>query len=116
MLYQKCYKQFIDGSDFKEAKIVAANGTNISFGSWNSQAKIVYPSKNIGVDIFADNSFRHLILYAPKGKDFFCLEPVTNTPDAFNLASLGIVGTGIQSLGPKQTVSNKIEFIMKGLK
>ena len=102
--------------DFKEARPIPANGANLSFGSWNSRATIMYPSKDIAIDILADNTFRHLILYAPKGKDFFCLEPVTNTPDAFNLASLGIVGTGIQSLGPKQTVSGKIEFIMKGLK
>lgn len=102
--------------DFKEPKIVPANGSNISFGSWNSRASIIYPNKNISVDILADNSFRHLILYAPKGKDFFCLEPVTNTPDAFNLASLGIVGTGIQSLGPKQSTSGKITLTMKGLK
>ena len=102
--------------DFKSPKGVSANGTNISFGSWNGKASITYPAKNITVHIQADNTFHHLILYAPKGKDFFCLEPVTNTPDAFNLASLGIMGTGIQSLGPKQTVSGKIELIMKGLK
>ena len=102
--------------DFKSIKTVPANGANISFGSWDSKATIVYPSKNIKLEIQADNSFRHLILYAPKGKDFFCLEPVTNTPDAFNLASLGIVGTGIQSLGPKQNVSGKVTLVMKGLK
>ena len=28
MLYQKCYKQFIDGSDFKEAKIFCCNIEN----------------------------------------------------------------------------------------
>ena len=102
--------------NFKSGLAVPANGTNISFGSWNSRASIIHPTKHIGIDISADNSFRHLILYSPKGKDFFCLEPVTNTPDAFNLASLGIVGTGIQSLGPNQTVSGKIDFVMKGLK
>ena len=102
--------------NFKDGHQISGNGMNISFGSWNSRATVSYPSKNISVDILADNSFRHLILYAPKGKDFFCLEPVTNTPDAFNLASVGIFGTGIQSLGPNQTVSGKIEFVLKGLK
>ena len=102
--------------DFKSPKNVPANGTNISFGSWNGKATISYPNKNLIIDILADNTFRHLILFSPKGKDFFCLEPTTNTPDAFNLASQGIVGTGIQSLGPKQTVFGKIELIMKGLK
>ncbi|MGN0919292.1 MAG: aldose 1-epimerase [Alphaproteobacteria bacterium] len=102
--------------NFKSGLPIPANGANISFGSWNNKASLIYPTKHIGIDILADHSFRHLILYTQKGKDFFCLEPVTNTPDAFNLASLGVVGTGIQSLGPKQTVSGKIEFIMKGLK
>lgn len=102
--------------DFRIAKTIPANGANVSFGSWTGCFDIVYPSKNIALKIQADNTFRHLIMYAPKGKDFFCLEPVTNTPDAFNLASLGIIGTGIQSLGPKQTSNGKIVFSVKGLK
>ncbi len=102
--------------NFKTGLLIPGNGANLSFGSWDSQAKIIYPNKNLSVEIQADNSFRHLILYTPKGKNFFCFEPVTNTPDAFNLASLGIFGTGIQSLGPKQTVTGKIELTMKGLK
>ena len=100
--------------DFQEPKIVPANGTNVSFGSWDSQAKIIYPNENITIDILADNSFRHLILYTPKGKDFFCLEPVSHTPDAFNLAAQGIVGTGIQTLGPNESATNTITFTMKG--
>ena len=97
--------------------ILSKNKWNIKYdGAYNDNEIIDILHKNIGIDIQADNTFRHLILYAPKGKDFFCLEPVTNTPDAFNLASQGIVGTGIQSLGPQQTVSGKIELIMKGLK
>lgn len=102
--------------DFRKNKPIPTNSSNISFGSWTSKATLTYPSKNLSIEIQANNSFRHLILYAPKGKDFFCLEPVTQTPDAFNLASLGIVGTGIQSLGPKQNAIGKIEFILKGLK
>ena len=102
--------------NFSNGQVVSGNGTNISFGSWDGKAQISYPSKNISIEIQSGTPFRHLILYAPKGKNFFCLEPVTNTPDAFNLASLGIVGTGIQSLGPKQSVCEKIEFIVKGLK
>ena len=102
--------------DFRIAKPIPANGANLSFGSWMGSFKILYPSKNICIDAQADNTFRHLIMYVPKGKDFFCLEPVTNTPDAFNLASLGIVGTGIQSLGPKQASKGKIIFSVKGLK
>ena len=97
--------------NFKNGLPVPGNGTDISFGSWNSQATIVYPGQNVAIEIQADRNFRHLILYAPKGKDFFCLEPVTNTPDAFNLASLGIVGTGIQSLGPHQTAVGTIELL-----
>ena len=102
--------------DFRTEKNIPANGANISFGSWTSSLNITYPSRGLAIEIQADNTFRHLIMYAPKGKDFFCLEPVTNTPDAFNLASLGIIGTGIQSLGPKQSSEGKIIFSVKGLK
>ena len=101
---------------FSEGKLVPKNGADISFGSWDGMVEIQYPSKNLLLEMKATNNFRHLILHAPKGKNFFCLEPVTHTPDAFNLASQGIMGTGIQSLGPKQSVSEVISFTLKGLK
>ena len=81
-----------------------------AFGGWDGIASVCYPDQNIKIDIAAQDIFHHIILYAPKGADFFCLEPVSNTPDAFNLAAYGVIGTGIQSVGGGQTISKTISF------
>lgn len=81
-----------------------------AFGGWDGQASITYPDQHLNISITAEDIFHHIVLYAPKGADFFCLEPVSNTPDAFNLAAYGVIGTGIQSIGGGQTVSKTITF------
>lgn len=98
--------------DFSKARSLPHTTTDISVDNWDGVAEIT--GENYVLKITADESFGHLILHAPRGKDFFCLEPVSHTPDAFNLAAQGIVGTGIQSLGPKESVSNTITFSLKG--
>ena len=56
----------------------------------------------------ADEQFGHVVLYTPKGKNFVCLEPCTNASNAFNLASNGVIGTGIKSIGKDQSVIGNI--------
>ena len=86
-----------------------------AFGGWDGVASITYPDKKLKIEITAHDIFHHLILYAPKGADFFCLEPVSNTPDAFNLAAYGVIGTGIQSVGAKQTLTKTITFTCQNI-
>ena len=81
-----------------------------AFGGWDGQADIYYPSKHLQIQIEAKDIFHHLILYHPKGSSFFCLEPVSNTPNAFNLAAYGVIGTGIQSIGNNQNLTKTITF------
>lgn len=81
-----------------------------AFGGWDGVASVSYPEQKVKVDIAAQDIFHHIVLYAPKGADFFCLEPVSNTPDAFNLAAYGVIGTGIQSVGGGQTLAKTITF------
>ncbi len=82
---------------------------NTAFGGWDGQATIQY-SNHLTIKINAPDIFHHLLLYKPKQATFFCLEPISNTPNAFNLASYGVIGTGIQSIGAKQTLSKTISL------
>ena len=81
-----------------------------AFGGWDGHASIVYSDKQLEVEISAQDIFHHLVLYRPPKADFFCLEPVSNTPDAFNLAAYGVIGTGIQSIGGGQTLTKTISI------
>ena len=63
----------------------------------------------------ADEKFGHIVLYTPYHKNFFCLEPTTMANNAFNLASEGIIGTGIQSIGPNETLTGEMSFKVLGI-
>lgn len=84
------------------------------FGGFEGKAGILYPDLGVSVEIEADDQFKHVILYCPRGKNFFCLEPVTNATNAFNLAANGAIGTGIKSIGPNQTMDAKIVLTIRG--
>ena len=84
------------------------------FGGFEEQAQIFYPSNEITVGITTSDMFHHVTLFAPKGKNFFCLEPCTNAANAFNLAADGVIGTGIRSIGPGQTISGEVTFKIQG--
>ena len=84
------------------------------FGGFEEQARIVYPSKDITVDVTTSDLFHHVVLFAPKGKNFFSLEPSSNASNAFNLAADGVIGTGIRSIGPNQSISGNITFKIQG--
>lgn len=65
-------------------------------------AQIVYPDWNLQLNYHADERFKHFILFAPAGKPFFALEPITNANDGFNLYDQGITETGVFILKPNQ--------------
>jgi aldose 1-epimerase len=84
------------------------------FGGFEEQAQIVYPSKEITVDMTTTDMFHHVVLFAPKNKNFFSLEPCSNASNAFNLAADGVIGTGIRSIGPKQSIDGRVTFKIQG--
>ena len=61
--------------------------------------------------IEADPVFGHLMLYADPERPFFCLEPQSNTPCAFNRIEAGRdEGMGTIVLEPGQSVEGMIRF------
>lgn len=84
------------------------------FDGFTGQASILYPDTGITVSIEADKQFKHVVLYAPRGKNFFCLEPTSNASNAFNLAANGAIGTGMKSIGPGQSMTGTISLEIHG--
>ena len=98
------------------AKTKALNESfDTAFGGWDGVANIIYPKEKLQINITAQDIFHHLILFAPEKADFFCLESVSHTPNAFNLAAYGVIGTGIQSIGAHQTLSKTITFTCQNI-
>lgn len=95
---------------FENGKELDDSPVDICFGGFDGHAEIDWLDKDFTLNIDAHEDFNHIVLYSPKDSDFFCLEPATNANDAFNLASHGITGTGIQTIEPDEVLEGKIEF------
>ncbi|MBO4519876.1 MAG: aldose 1-epimerase [Alphaproteobacteria bacterium] len=75
------------------------------FGGFDGKAELIWPSRNRKINITAYSDFGHIVIWSPAGQNFFCVEPVTNATDAFNLASRGVAGTGIKTLDPEESLT-----------
>ena len=98
---------------FKESKKLGDTIFDTCFGGFDGTAKIEWPKEKVSVRLDCDDLFSHVALYAPYRRNFFCLEPATMTCDAFNLASKGIIGTGIQSIGKDETITGNVSFTVE---
>jgi aldose 1-epimerase len=75
--------------------------------------RFVYPVSGTEIDFSADEQFVCAILYAPKDKTFFAVEPVSNTNDGFNLFEQGVPGTGVFILQPSESRQGQMWFDLK---
>ncbi|PPE79231.1 aldose epimerase [Kaistia algarum] len=80
--------------DFSRGAPLPGSWRNNNYGGWDGVAELRWPSRGAGLRIEADPVFGNLMLYADPKKNFFCLEPQTNVPCAFNKAEAGETGLG----------------------
>ena len=69
-----------------------------------------WPESGVRAAVHSDEVFAHTLLYAPKRRPFFAIEPVTNANDGFNLMAEGVPGHGVFVLEPGQTRSGDIHI------
>jgi aldose 1-epimerase len=80
------------------------------FDGWDGRAQIEWPESDAGLTIVAESPLINLVVFAPPGGDFFCVEPVSHMTDAFNLAARGMAETGMRVLAPGETLSAGVTF------
>jgi aldose 1-epimerase len=80
------------------------------FGQFGGTARLEWPEKGAALEIEADPIFGVMIVYVPKGQDFFCLETVSNVNDAFNLEARGVSGNGTIVLAPGQSARGSMRY------
>jgi aldose 1-epimerase len=75
------------------------------FEPWDGRAHIAWPDENMSLDIKASDDLDRLIVYAPEGENFFCVEPVSHMTDAFNRSADGMPPetSGMRVLEPGET-------------
>ena len=96
--------------DFAKAPRIGSLEMDNCFGGWNGEAEIRWPEIGLTLRIEAEPVFGHLVVYVPAGEDFFCVEPVSNANDGFNLFERGVPGTGVRVLAPGETLAGTIRF------
>lgn len=97
--------------DFSGGRSLPTSWRNNDYGGWNGIAEIGYPSRGIALRIEAQPIFSHLMLYADPDRPFFCLEPQSNAPTAFNRITTGQdEGMGTTVLEPGESLAGDVAF------
>lgn len=86
-----------------------------SFADWDCRYDIVWPSLSTALSVTADPIFRNLLIFVPRGGDHFCIEPISNAMDAFNLAALGFEGHNVSVLQPGHQLVGTVTFVAHSL-
>lgn len=58
------------------------------FDGWEGSATIRWPRRGLGLSLVATQPFRHLVIYVPKARPYFCVEPVSHANGAVAQTSL----------------------------
>jgi aldose 1-epimerase len=82
--------------DFSTSRRVMGTGLDNCFGGWDGHATITWPGRRLRLDLEASESFRHLVIFTPPDRPFFCVEPVSHANGEVVLAPLapGATRTG----------------------
>lgn len=76
--------------------------------------RIQYPNWGIELVMSSDPLFQHVVVFAPPGKPFYAVEPVTNCNDGFNLFDQGVPETGVFVLQLGESRSGTVRLRLEG--
>jgi aldose 1-epimerase len=68
--------------DFAVSRPVDGADLDNCFDGWDGRATVRWPCRGLGLDLQATWPFRHLVFYVPKGRPYFCVEPVSHASGA----------------------------------
>jgi aldose 1-epimerase len=100
---------------FERPRTVEALVVDNVFNAWSGHADLVQPTDGLRVALDADRACGRLVVYAPAGRDFIALEPVTHETDAFNRAAAGATSTGMRVLPPGAAFSCTMRLTVAAL-
>ena len=93
-------KKFLDLNKYKIDK---------TFINWNGRSKLTI-DKDTAIEIINIKNIHNLHVYSPPKENFFCIEPVTNISDAYNIKKHSKIYQGLQVLKSSKKFEAKVEF------
>ena len=70
------------GWDFSRSRKVDGLGLDHCFDGWDGNAVVTWPGRDTRLTLSATEAFRHLVIYIPDRRPFFCVEPVSHANGA----------------------------------
>jgi len=108
--------EHVEGSrliDLARGVVVAqAPFVDNAFTGWRSTARIEQPDDGLAVSLEASPECRFLHVFIPTGASYFCAEPVTAMPNAFNRPEPPEV-TGARVLAPGKTFAVEMRLVVR---
>ena len=90
---------------------VTQNTLDNLFTGWNREVLISWPEWNANLRIIADAPLDFMVIYTPTDADIFCVEPVSNVTDAFNMMAHQDSEHGTKILLPGESFEGKVCFV-----
>jgi aldose 1-epimerase len=76
-------------------------------------ARVFYDSLHMQVRLVSSSDFSHLVLYSPRGENFFCLENQTCSTDAHNLADRNFVSeSGLKFVQQGEIHTGSVSYLI----
>ncbi|MBV9833414.1 MAG: aldose 1-epimerase [Alphaproteobacteria bacterium] len=91
--------------DFSQPRRVDGVSLDNCFDGSDGRATLRWPSRGFAVDLLATEPFRHLVIFTPPQRPFFCVEPVSHANGAI----------GQTHLDEGATLSGEIVFAVSDL-
>jgi aldose 1-epimerase len=95
--------------DLSDAELSSAPFADNCYTGFSGTAQIDIPEHDLAITLDASNNLRFLHMYLPTGEPYFCAEPVSAMPDAFN-RSEPRTETGLRVLAPSETLTVSMQL------
>ena len=96
--------------DLRGGVVAEALAMDNTFTGWDGRAVIDWPEWSASLAMTAEPPLGMLVVYAPPDERFFCVEPVANCTDAFNMLARGRDDSGARVLQPGERLAAKVRL------
>jgi aldose 1-epimerase len=105
----------VSGTQFDLHQVVPIGGLDLDHVFTGVQdgnsAQVSYPGLGLRVQLITTPDFSHMVLYSPRGVNFFCLESQTCSTDAHNLFDRGFqIESGLKFVQVGQTHTGSVTY------
>jgi aldose 1-epimerase len=92
-----------------DAHLGSAPFVDNCYTGFGGTARIEIPERDLAITLDASENLRFLHVYLPTGEPYFCAEPVSAMPDAFNRPEPH-TETGLRVLAPNETFTISMQL------